>query len=252
MTIPRASKLLVLQTLHQREEAGARPHSEHRFPAPSSKEGCRKPVLGVWSGARQNMFDISPVPSPSCSVFCAVSRAAWQSELSSGTQTAPPESSPLPCPLPRLSPSHRSQRPFPRVAVSTPLPPPPPIRKAGMYGRSMTKTTTTKIPFCFLFKSEPTWLHPEEIQWKKKKKWKKGGEDFCSNADRTKWCIQLKIFANCIHFSGHLASLIPLYIYSHLHAPKTPLYHLHSNNKHAQNDHRFERTPLFPRYIQFP
>ena len=25
-------------------------HSEHRFPAPSSlKEGCRKPVLGVWS-----------------------------------------------------------------------------------------------------------------------------------------------------------------------------------------------------------
>ena len=22
-------------------------HSEHRFPAPSSKEGCRKPVLGV-------------------------------------------------------------------------------------------------------------------------------------------------------------------------------------------------------------
>ena len=26
-----------------------RPHSEHRFLAPSSlKEGCRKPVLGVW------------------------------------------------------------------------------------------------------------------------------------------------------------------------------------------------------------
>ena len=27
----------------------AEPHSEHRFPAPSSKkkEGCRKPVLGV-------------------------------------------------------------------------------------------------------------------------------------------------------------------------------------------------------------
>ena len=25
-------------------------HSEHRFPAPSSlKEGCRKPVLGVWA-----------------------------------------------------------------------------------------------------------------------------------------------------------------------------------------------------------
>ena len=24
------------------------PHSEHRFPAPFSKEGCRKPVLGVW------------------------------------------------------------------------------------------------------------------------------------------------------------------------------------------------------------
>ena len=23
-------------------------HSEHRFPAPFSKEGCRKPVLGVW------------------------------------------------------------------------------------------------------------------------------------------------------------------------------------------------------------
>ena len=25
-------------------------HSEHRFPAPSLKEGCRKPVLGVWEG----------------------------------------------------------------------------------------------------------------------------------------------------------------------------------------------------------
>ena len=23
-------------------------HSEHRFPAPSLKEGCRKPVLAVW------------------------------------------------------------------------------------------------------------------------------------------------------------------------------------------------------------
>ena len=27
---------------------GVTPHSEHRFPAPSSKEGCRKPVFGVW------------------------------------------------------------------------------------------------------------------------------------------------------------------------------------------------------------
>ena len=27
------------------------PHSKHRFPAPSSKEGCRKPVLGVWGSA---------------------------------------------------------------------------------------------------------------------------------------------------------------------------------------------------------
>ena len=28
---------------------GCRTHSEHRFPAPSSlKEGCRKPMLGVW------------------------------------------------------------------------------------------------------------------------------------------------------------------------------------------------------------
>ena len=29
------------------------PHSEHRFPAPASKvkEGCRKPVLGVWGPA---------------------------------------------------------------------------------------------------------------------------------------------------------------------------------------------------------
>ena len=25
-------------------------HSDHRFPAPSLKEGCRKPVLGVWEG----------------------------------------------------------------------------------------------------------------------------------------------------------------------------------------------------------
>ena len=24
------------------------PHSEHRFLAPSSKDGCHKPVLGVW------------------------------------------------------------------------------------------------------------------------------------------------------------------------------------------------------------
>ena len=45
---------------------------------------------GGRSGAGQNMFDIGPVPSPSCSVFSAVSPAAWQSELSSGTQTAPP------------------------------------------------------------------------------------------------------------------------------------------------------------------
>ena len=28
-------------------------HSEHRFPAPSSKEGCRKQVLGVWDGGCQ-------------------------------------------------------------------------------------------------------------------------------------------------------------------------------------------------------
>ena len=27
-------------------------HSEHRFPAPSSREGCRKPVLGVWELCR--------------------------------------------------------------------------------------------------------------------------------------------------------------------------------------------------------
>ena len=31
--------------------AGKLTHSEHRFPAPSSsKEGCRKPVPGVWAG----------------------------------------------------------------------------------------------------------------------------------------------------------------------------------------------------------
>ena len=29
-------------------ESGSDLHSEHRFPAPSSKEGCRKPVFGVW------------------------------------------------------------------------------------------------------------------------------------------------------------------------------------------------------------
>ena len=45
---------------------------------------------GGRSGAGQNMFDIGPVPSPSCSVFSSVSPAAWQSELSSGTQTAHP------------------------------------------------------------------------------------------------------------------------------------------------------------------
>ena len=56
-------------SLHQREEAGAGPHSEHRFPAPSSKEGCRKPVLGVWSGDKQNMFDISPVPKLKALVY---------------------------------------------------------------------------------------------------------------------------------------------------------------------------------------
>ena len=27
---------------------GWTPHSEHRFPAPALKEGCRKPVLEVW------------------------------------------------------------------------------------------------------------------------------------------------------------------------------------------------------------
>ena len=32
-------------------QTAVEPHSEHRFPAPSSKEGCRKPVLGVCSGA---------------------------------------------------------------------------------------------------------------------------------------------------------------------------------------------------------
>ena len=26
-------------------------HSDNRFPAPSLKEGCRKPVLGVWEGS---------------------------------------------------------------------------------------------------------------------------------------------------------------------------------------------------------
>ena len=32
------------------KKRGSYTHSEHRFPAPSSKlkEGCRKPVLGVW------------------------------------------------------------------------------------------------------------------------------------------------------------------------------------------------------------
>ena len=29
------------------QHAPSHPHSEHRFPAPSIKEGCRKPVLGV-------------------------------------------------------------------------------------------------------------------------------------------------------------------------------------------------------------
>ena len=29
-------------------------HSEHRFPVPSLKEGCRKPVLGVWETVRLN------------------------------------------------------------------------------------------------------------------------------------------------------------------------------------------------------
>ena len=52
------------------------------------------------TGARQNMFDIGPVPSPSYSVFSAASPAAWQSELSSGTQTLNPEvlSPPFPPP----------------------------------------------------------------------------------------------------------------------------------------------------------
>ena len=36
-------------------------HSEHRFPAPSSKgrkEGCRKPVLGVWVVNRQHQAGV--------------------------------------------------------------------------------------------------------------------------------------------------------------------------------------------------
>ena len=42
-------------------QAGVHPHSEHRFPAPSSK-GCCKPVPGVWSALtlRALVYDILP------------------------------------------------------------------------------------------------------------------------------------------------------------------------------------------------
>ena len=52
-------------TLHQspgeikrKEELWSWAHSEHRFPAPSSlKEGCRKPVLGVWELCSHSRMD---------------------------------------------------------------------------------------------------------------------------------------------------------------------------------------------------
>ena len=47
------------------------PDSEHRFPAPSSKEGCGKPVFGVWvtvwsrgPPAWQRSFPSRPRPVP--------------------------------------------------------------------------------------------------------------------------------------------------------------------------------------------
>ena len=42
------------------------PHSEHRFPAPSSKEGCRKPVLGVWV---LSYHPTPPTPQPSAYIL---------------------------------------------------------------------------------------------------------------------------------------------------------------------------------------
>ena len=43
--MPPAWRLLLLLL----SRTGLCPHSEHRFPAPSSKEGCHKPVLGIWA-----------------------------------------------------------------------------------------------------------------------------------------------------------------------------------------------------------
>ena len=53
-----AAVLLVINRL-QLHSAWPWTHSEHRFPAPSSlKEGCRKPVLGVWAGLHVYLVSI--------------------------------------------------------------------------------------------------------------------------------------------------------------------------------------------------
>ena len=43
-----ASLVSILRTYGDRNRPRCVAHSEHRFPAPSLKEGCRKPMLRVW------------------------------------------------------------------------------------------------------------------------------------------------------------------------------------------------------------
>ena len=48
-------------------------HSKHRFPAPSSKEGCGKPVLGLWPRLR-GYQDVDSQPLRNDASTCMQSR----------------------------------------------------------------------------------------------------------------------------------------------------------------------------------
>ena len=48
LRVMEASLVSILRTYGGRNHPRCVAHTEHRFLAPSLKEGCRKPVLGVW------------------------------------------------------------------------------------------------------------------------------------------------------------------------------------------------------------
>ena len=47
---------------------GGGAHSEHRFPAPSLKEGCRKAVFGGWGGGGGTLYNFSVLSTPPAAV----------------------------------------------------------------------------------------------------------------------------------------------------------------------------------------